>query len=111
MLLGNYLDQLPLLHHHEEEHACLEWDGSFYYLETDHSAPVSSPLRLNPIRVGDVHDHEICGLCQLLPSLLKDHVVVSVLYHEAVSCYVPMGQTTVSVAADAHKPRGPPSIS
>ena len=111
MLLGGYLENLPLLHHHEEEHACLEWDGSFFYLETEGAAPVSAPLRYLPVRIGESHDHDPCGLCQILPSLLQGQLAETIFYRATNSFGSHAAQWIATSFFDDYRPRGPPLFS
>jgi len=111
MLLGNYLDSLPLLHHHQQEHACLEQNGSYFFLVADPAQPSSAPLRLTPIRIGEHHEHRLCGLCQLLPSLL-DGQLLPVSYPATAALFVSFVDVgAVACHPGPYRPRGPPLFS
>ena len=111
-LCFNILRILPDMHHHEEQHACVGLQGEFFHLETephqhtDHSGETIP--HLVRVRLGDAHHHELCGLCQFLPSLLdvqaKSHAygVITQAWRTRAS------ELSLTRNAADHRPRGPP---
>ena len=73
LILGNMAELSPL-HHHEEEHACLQIDGTFFYFDktsVDDETGSEQPA-LHGIRIGDRHEHPICGICQMASTWLLE---------------------------------------
>lgn len=72
MMLGYLSETLPQLHYHAEQHACVEEDGLQHtqvFLPSESAAP-STGDRLQGVLHDGGHEHALCALCQLLPSLL-----------------------------------------
>ncbi|MDJ0841662.1 MAG: hypothetical protein QNK37_34465 [Acidobacteriota bacterium] len=113
VLLGNLLGALPELHHHEHEHACLQEDGTFFYVEIVDAHPDDEhhgePC-LAGARLGDAHDHDHCVLCQLARSSAT-HEQLAVTYRLVSSVageYGPFIQP--NDGALYHLSRGPPAV-
>ena len=110
----NVLRFFPALHHHEEQHACIGKSGSYYHLETEPHQHTDQFGKTTPhlvrVRLGDAHNHELCGLCQFIPSLLDGqpqtvtHGVVALIRRTST------GESSLTRGAETHRPRGPPLI-
>ncbi len=73
LLSGHALEFIPDTHAHEDGHACMQLDGSFYYIDEvahDHDHDEEGPF-LRGMRIGDNHDHPECPFCQLVSFDLK----------------------------------------
>ncbi len=115
LLLGNMFETLPFLHHHEEQHACIQTELGNFYLEMDEHRHATeedeSVPHLRPFRMGEHHHHDFCALCHYVPSLQKT-ARASLSFFD-VGPAVHLGGNPVAAAfyCHAHKPRGPPSSS
>lgn len=113
LLLGNLLETLPLLHHHEEQHACIQTGDGYFFLETAahhlESETGGSVPYLISFRVGDYHQHALCALCQLIPSFLESSPAIVVFSDPGRLGHHGGEPNARSSCRYAHLPRGPPS--
>ena len=112
MVFGYLSEALPFLHHHEEQHVCVQVDGSWYYLEaTPHGSSSPDNEILVAMHLGKGHEHEICALCQLLPSLLD--VTLEETVYPGGEPFLSLHETLAHGAAvfGPNLPRGPPVFS
>ena len=76
LLLGQFSELLPSLHQHEAVHYCIEIGGNYFEVahDDDHRAEASTLPTARGLELDTDHHHDICALCQLVPSFLDTGV-------------------------------------
>ncbi len=62
-------------HQEEHHHACLSEQGHHYYVANADSGSLRG-FGLYPIEIGDVHQHDLCAICQLVPLGFKNQTAL-----------------------------------
>ncbi len=77
LLSGHALEFLPDSHAHEDGHACVQMDGSYFYIH-DAGHEMSSPDEpsLRGITLGEDHEHHGCSFCHLVSYEVQERVVL-----------------------------------
>jgi len=108
-LLGYLSESLPQLHHHEDQHACVEVEGLQHNQKIIPPETTSvSTEKLEGILLDDGHIHAHCALCQLLPSLLGISYSPANFEVNLAIAYSDLNARRPQSQFSAHRSRGPP---